>query len=128
MRKRSICLISVLALAGCAKANAATVDPNSDYDCAFTFRFWGGLAKIHGASDITRQGLFVFEEWYIDKWEAEHPNAPDPRSQGREILNALAVDPVMSKQAIMTCTDRAAADPAFNRFATLLSKKMPDAR
>ena len=126
--KNVISLLTLFALAGCSRASAATVDPNSDYDCAISFRVVREVVKIQGAPDKARQGLFILEQWYSAKWDHDHPNTPDPKDHGNAIIKAMAANPAAYKAPLKACTMRAAADPHFNRFASLVQQRMPDAR
>jgi len=128
MRIHATWLIAALALAGCAKADAATVDPNNDYDCAITFRVFREVAKVQGAPDKARQGLFIMEQWYSAKWDHDHANTPDPADHGDAIIKAMSLNPVAYKEPLKACTERAAADPHFDRFARLMQQRVPDAR
>ena len=120
--------LSVIALAGCSKADAATVDPTSDYDCAISFRVFREVAKAQAAPDKVRQGLFIMEQWYGAKWDDEHANTPDPADHGDAIIKAMIANPEAYKDPLKACTTRAAADPHFDRFARLVRQRMPDAR
>jgi hypothetical protein len=129
MRIHATWLILAMALAGCAKANAATVDPNDDFDCAVTFDFFREMAKLRGnAPDKARQGLFVFNQWYAAKWQHDHPGAAEPKEHALAMVNAMGKDPSAYKDVVKSCANRAAADPKFNRFADLVTQQLPDAR
>jgi hypothetical protein len=129
MRIHATLLILVMSLAGCARANAATVDPNNDYDCAVTLDFFRELAKLQGnAPDKAREGLFLFHEWYVAKWDHEHPGAAEPKEHALAMIHAMGKDPSAYKDVVTSCAGRAAADPKFNRFADLMTQQAPDAR
>jgi hypothetical protein len=129
MRIHAAWLILLSALAGCARADAATVDPNDDFDCAVTFNFFHQMAKLQGnAPDKAVQGLFVFNQWYAAKWHHDHPGTAEPKDHALAMIGAMGKDPLAYKDALKRCTDRAAADPKFNRFADLLTERAPAAR
>jgi hypothetical protein len=125
---RLIAALSLFAVASCAKADAATVDPTRDYDCAISFRVFREVAENQAAPDKVRQGLFIMEQWYGAKWDDEHANTPDPTDHGDAIIKAMAANPEAYKEPLKACTTRAAADPHFDRFARLMQQRMPDAR
>jgi hypothetical protein len=126
-------LLSLLALAGCSKASAATVDPNNDFDCATTFGFFREVAKLQGnAPDKARQGLFIMNQWYLAKWTHEHPGEKaKQRDHEVAMVTAMGKDHqayLDALSALRTCTDRVSADPKFDRFARLMQERAPDAR
>ena len=128
MRIHATCLIAALALAGCAKAAAATVDPDNDYDCAITFDFFREAAKIQGAPDHQRQALFIMNQWFAEEWHHKNPNLVATADDEMKIVNVIARDPMSYKDVMKTCAERAAADPRFNKFAALMQQNAPDAR
>jgi hypothetical protein len=122
MRIQVTSLILVLALAGCAKAGAATVDPNDDFDCAVTSGFFLDAAKASGAPDQQQHALYVVNGWYAAKWHAEHPAASDDESHAAAFskFKLIQADPMKYNTVLQACTERAADDPKFNRFADLI--------
>ena len=126
MRITHVPLLSLLALAGCSKADAATVDPSSDFDCALTSDFFHEASKIQGAPDDQRHALFVLNQWYAARWNDKH-QGDGSKDRALAIVNAMGKDPNSYKNAIKACIDRAVQDPKFNRFAGLM-KDVPEPR
>jgi len=134
MRIHATWLILAMALAGCAKANAATVDPNNDFDCGVTTGFFREVARMKGDTpDDNRQKLYVLYGWYAAKWNHDHPGGKTAELRQHEIamVTAMGKDPHAYRdagQALISCTDRATADPKFDRFARYVQQHDPNAR
>src|SRR4051812_19212978 len=112
MRIRATMLISVLALAGCARASAATVDPNDDFDCAATAGFFREVAKLQNdAPDKARQVLFIPYLWYGAKWDHDHPAGKDAELLNHKtaMVTAMGKDALSYREPLKACAARAAA-------------------
>jgi hypothetical protein len=112
------CLLSLVALAGCAKANAATIDPNNDFDCAVAFQFYSKLAELAHAPVNQQEATAAMNLWFGTKWGNEHPGeGPKQKDHYKAMINALGKDPVKYRYVMKSCADRAVAHPRFNAFA-----------
>jgi hypothetical protein len=122
MRIHAIWLMTILALAGCAKAGAATVDPNDDFDCAVTTGFFMDAAKVSEAPEVQQHALYVVNGWFAAKWRAEHPSASAEESHAAasSIFKVIQADPMKYTTVLQACTERATGDPKFDRFAKLV--------
>ena len=106
-------------LAGCSAAAATTVDAGSDFHCLGVALGFAGVAEAQNAPADQQRATKAMADWYWAKNEAYL------RARGTDAFMAemAALVPIIdgdqeaARRAMLTCTDRAAADPGFNRFA-----------
>ena len=125
-----ICSSALLALAGGSAANAATADPNDDYDCATTFQFFYKMAKAKQAPADLLEQVLIMNMWYAEKWGRDHPG-PMTRQQFdhySEIVTAMGDNPKAYRDTLNTCSSRANSDPGFPAFVSAFRKNPPTPR
>jgi hypothetical protein len=130
MRTFKALLSSVLlALASASSASPATVDPNSDFDCAIISRFYFHVAEARKAPADERELTFVMSEWFSDQWNRDHPGeGAKHMDRYNAVVNALGDDPNAYREMIRTCGHRATSDAAFEPFWILHRKDTPALR
>jgi hypothetical protein len=111
------------ALAGCTAANATPPGPTDDLHCFVIAYYFRIFAETSGASVKQRDASRAIEAWYARKLRADglDPAQRDFRSRADPILDAVTAAPLAARAPMVACTDRAVADPAFNRFARALA-------
>ena len=124
--RSSVCLLfaSLVALAGCGQASGSVPDPSSDLHCSVIAFYFSGLAEHDGAPADQRRALAAVHEWYAAKLRQLATQRGDPNSvlaEAEPILDAIKRDPRAMLDEHETCSERAMADPAFNRFVGTLS-------
>ena len=126
----ALLLVPLLVPTACGQAAASTVDSNDDFDCATTFSFFHELAKAQSSPDRQQQALFIANQWYALKWNDQHPGESAEQKNGRAaaIVSAMIKNPLDYKEVLKACSERAAADPHFINFATLMRERFPNDR
>jgi hypothetical protein len=111
------------ALAGCTSAHATPLNPADDLHCSVIAFYFQGYAQWSGAPARQIHAAGVIKAWYAGKLREAGVDlgGPDFRSRAEPILNAVKADPKAARAPMVACTDRAVADPAFNRFAGSLA-------
>lgn len=120
MSARALSALLLLLTASCTKTAAATVDPTRDLDCATTAAFFRDAAEQSGAPADQRHALFVVNQWFASKWQAEHPTDTNPVSEAERIVTTIQANPPNFTEVLAACTNRANADPKFAEFARLM--------
>jgi hypothetical protein len=106
-------------LAACSNASAASVDSANDVHCyalAYGFRI---AADSQKAAAEHRHATAVIEQWYGAKLDEAVRNRGADRvtREAAPVAQAFDTDFQALKAPYLACTERAASDRAFNRFA-----------
>jgi hypothetical protein len=111
------------ALAVCTAANATPIGPTDDLHCFVIASYFHAFAETSGAPAKQLHASRVIGAWYAGKLREAgvDPAKRDFRSRADPILDAVTADPLAARAPMVACTDRAVADPAFNRFARALA-------
>jgi hypothetical protein len=85
--------------------------------------YFAGFAQHSGAPANQQRGTAALHEWYASKARERVAQSSDPNTARAEmgaVLDAIKRDPRSMLDEYSACTDRAAADPAFDAFARTL--------
>jgi hypothetical protein len=125
----SICSFALLAAACASVASAATIDTNSDFDCATAYQYAYRMAVAKNLEADVQEQTSLMNARFAEEWGREHP------SDNRElldhysaVLDALVDDPKGAIDTLKSCSTRANADPSFEPFVILRRKPAPAAR
>jgi hypothetical protein len=128
-----ICSFALLALAGAANPNPATVDPNQDFDCAVLLKFFHRVMVPDGPADLQEETL-IMNAWFTAKWAQDHPKEEaNEREHYLAMVKAIGEDPKSQRDRLNACSARANADPRFGRFvsafqSTIAKDRQPSPR
>ena len=118
-----VCLAPIIFIAGCAEARGSVPDASNDLHCSVLAFYFAGLAQHSGAPADQQRGTAAVQQWYAAKARELAAQRPDPNAALADmapILEAIKRDPNSMLDEFSACTDRAAADPAFEVFARAL--------
>lgn len=127
-------MIACMLLSGCGPANATNlestdlvqVDSTNDVHCSVLAFYFNGLAEHRSAPRNQIRATKVVHEWYgakmrrvaVERWDnwAEFAKETEP------VLEAVKSDPAAMRDELLACTDRAIAEPGFEKFASELGE------
>ena len=118
----AICLLIVTACSagGCTRGGAV-IDSDNDLHCMVLASYFQDVAERIDAPPSQRHAVAVMKEWYVDKAaptvRAQWGNGDGARGELERISAAVKKDPEGMRPKFTACTERAAADPSFDRFA-----------
>lgn len=106
-------------LAACSNASAASVDPANDVHCYALASGFRITADSRKAAPEHLHATAVFEEWYGAKLDEAVRNRGADRAtrEAAPVIQAFETEFQALKAHYLACTERAASDRAFNRFA-----------
>jgi hypothetical protein len=113
----------LVALAACGQASGSALDPSNDLHCSVLAFYFAGFAQHSGAPADQQRGTAALHEWYASKARELVAQRSDPNAAHAEmgsVLEAIKRDPRSMLDEFSACTDRVAADPAFDAFARTL--------
>jgi hypothetical protein len=117
------------AAAAASSANAQTIDPASDLDCAIIFQFYHGLAVRRNAPADEIDLTLVMNSWFTTEWDRAHPGEADKQFDHYiAVVKTLGDDPNAYREMIRTCSHRAFSEPGFEAFWILHHKVAPGTR
>jgi hypothetical protein len=111
-------------LAGCSAASATPVDPGNDFHCLGVTLGFQGVASAQSAPVDQQIATTAMADWYWGK------NNAYLRDRGKDAFTAemaalarvIDADPPATLSAMKACSERAIADPSFNKFAARYSR------
>ena len=110
-----------MALTGCGQASAAAIDPRDDIHCSVLAFYFHGFAQHHGMPAAQIKAAQAVHDWYAARMRAVAGERwSDMASFEKEtapVLETIKADPLAMRDEFAACTQRAAADPAFNKHA-----------
>jgi hypothetical protein len=117
-----ILLVLSAGLAACSDAKASLPDPTRDADCSVLAFYFHRQAAESEAPSHQKHAARVVHEWYAARIrkmavEARWSGMDDFNREIGPILEAVKRDPMAMTDRYLQCTERAASDPGFDRFA-----------
>lgn len=110
-----------IALAGCGQASAAVIDPADDVHCSALAFYFHGFAEHHKFPAAQINAAKGVHDWYAARMRSVAKERwGDMAGFEKEVaplLEAIKADPLAMRDEMTACTERAAADPAFNQHA-----------
>ena len=121
-RARFALLLMVAAgLAACSDAKASMPDPARDSDCSVLAFYFNQQAEQSQALPDQKHATRVVHEWYAGKVRRiaaeQWSGMEDLNRELGPVLEAVKRDPMAMTDHYLQCTERAAGDPGFDKFA-----------
>lgn len=105
-----------LALAGCNKASAASLDPSNPLTCAMSFQDYALRAGRTG-NDTAARMLDARSQWFVGRAKSVLPADQFTNDALKDLGDRVAAAPNGGLDLIKDCTKRQNADPEFKRLS-----------